>query len=61
MTAKEVVSLVEKAGWYKDRQRGSHAVFKHAERTGRVVVPMHHGDLPKGTLRDIVKKAGIKL
>jgi predicted RNA binding protein YcfA (HicA-like mRNA interferase family) len=60
MTAREVVEMIEHAGWRKDRQRGSHAVFKHAERSGRIVVPMHNGDLPKGTVRDILKKAGIQ-
>ncbi len=52
--------LLEENGWRKDRQRGSHAVFKHAERFGRIIVPMHNGDLPKGTLNDILKKAGVK-
>lgn len=59
MTARELVARIEAAGWRKDRQRGSHAVYKHAEKSGRLVVPMHPGDLPKGTLRDILKKAGL--
>ncbi|MBX7132344.1 MAG: type II toxin-antitoxin system HicA family toxin [Fimbriimonadaceae bacterium] len=60
MTAREVVDAIEQAGWRKDRQKGSHAVFKHDDRSGRIVVPMHQGDLPKGTVRDILKKAGIQ-
>jgi len=60
MTAKELVSLLESAGWSKDRQKGSHALFKHPRRNGRITVPMHAGDLPKGTLNDILKKAGLK-
>ena len=60
MTAREVVAKIEAAGWRLDRQRGSHAVFKHSEKPGMLVVPMHLGDLPKGTLRDIMKKAGLK-
>lgn len=60
MTAKEVVALLESAGWRKDRQKGSHAVFKHPDKTARITVPMHPGDLPKGTLNDILKKAGLK-
>ncbi|MBX3111620.1 MAG: type II toxin-antitoxin system HicA family toxin [Fimbriimonadaceae bacterium] len=39
---------------------GVHAVYKHASKPGRVVVPMHAGDLPKGTLNDILKKSGLK-
>jgi predicted RNA binding protein YcfA (HicA-like mRNA interferase family) len=60
MTAKELVAKLEAAGWRRDRQKGSHVVFKHPNRTGRVVVPLHHGDIPKGTLSDILKKAGLK-
>ncbi len=52
--------MLEASGWFKDRQRGSHAVYKHSARTGRIVVPIHPGDIPKGTLNDILKKAGLK-
>lgn len=48
------------AGWILDRPKGFHAVYKHASKPGRVVVPMHAGDLPKGTLNDILKKSGLK-
>jgi len=60
MTAREVVAKIEADGLAKDRQSGSHAVFKHPQRSGRVIVPMHPGDIPKGTLNDILKKAGLK-
>lgn len=40
-------------GFVLKRQRGSHAVFRHAD--GRtVVIPMHPDDLPPGTLRGIL-------
>jgi predicted RNA binding protein YcfA (HicA-like mRNA interferase family) len=60
MTAKEVESLLYANGWVKDRQKGSHSIFKHPLRSGRLVLPMHSGDVPKGTLNDIMKKAGLK-
>lgn len=60
MTAREVIALIETAGWRLDRQRGSHAVFKHESKDGHIVVPIHPGDIPKGTLNDILKKAGLK-
>jgi predicted RNA binding protein YcfA (HicA-like mRNA interferase family) len=60
ITAREVVALIEAAGWLRDRQKGSHAVFTHPSKSGRVVVPMHSGDIPKGTLNDILKRAGLK-
>jgi len=56
VTAKELVAILEQAGWVKDRQSGSHAIFKHPDKPGRLVVPMHSGDVPKGTMRSILKK-----
>lgn len=60
MTASEVVSRLKSDGWQLDRQRGSHAIYRHDMKPGIVVVPMHSGDIPKGTLNDILKKAGLK-
>ena len=60
MTAKELVALIEGVGRVKDRQKGSHAVYKDPSLSGRVIVPMHPGDEAKGTLNDIMKKAGLK-
>ena len=59
MTAREVVKRLNKEGWYEDRQNGSHRVFKHPDKPGdRVNVPIHNGDVSKGTLRNIYEDAG---
>lgn len=42
-----------------DRTKGSHHICYHPESKRRVVVPLHIGDLPKGTLSEILKQAGI--
>ncbi|MFV9631031.1 MAG: type II toxin-antitoxin system HicA family toxin [Methanosarcinales archaeon] len=42
-----------------DRVKGSHHIFYHPETKRRVVVPFHKKDLPKGTLLEILKQAGI--
>ena len=61
MTAKEVIRLLEKNGWSESRQRGSHKIFKHPDNPNNVAVPFHGDkDLKKGTLNDILKKAGLK-
>ena len=61
MTAKEVIRLLEKNGWSEARQSGSHKIFKHPTNPNNVSVPVHSSqDLKKGTLNDILKKAGIK-
>jgi len=61
MNAKEVIKLIEKAGWYEVAQKGSHKQFKHLEIKGRLTVPFHgKTDIKKGTLKSILKQAGLK-
>ncbi|HWG84885.1 MAG TPA: type II toxin-antitoxin system HicA family toxin [Deinococcales bacterium] len=51
--AREVVRRLERAGFRRERQRGSHLALRHPD--GRtVIVPMHAGDIPTGTLHNIV-------
>ena len=59
MTSKELVKLIKKDGWYLVGQKGSHAQFKHPIKKGRVTIPMHSGDLAKGTEKSILKHAGL--
>jgi len=55
----EVTRVLEKMGFARIRQSGSHAVYHHTD--GRwTTVPMHKGrDLGKGILRKILKDAKI--
>ena len=59
--AEEVVRVLEKLGFSRVRQSGSHAIFRHQD--GRwVTVPIYKGrDLGKGILRKILKDAGISV
>jgi mRNA interferase HicA len=50
---------LERAGWQFDRVKGSHHIFRHPDRPGRVVVPMHRRDLAKGTLNQIINGSGL--
>ncbi|WP_299311106.1 type II toxin-antitoxin system HicA family toxin [uncultured Halomonas sp.] len=50
---------LEAAGWVLDRIRGSHHVFKHPERSGAIPVPHPKKDLPRGTVHQIRKQAGL--
>lgn len=43
LEGKEVVSVLEKHGFFVERQRGSHCIVKHTD--GRAtVVPLHAGE-----------------
>ncbi len=60
MRAREVVRVLEKAGFYIHHQTGSHAQLKHRTRLGlRITVPCHSGDIPIGTLISIIRQAGL--
>ncbi len=61
MKVREVVRLLEKAGWIEIRSKGSHRHFRHPDRALVITVPGADGkDLAPGTLNDILKKAGLK-
>ncbi len=60
MTAKEVIKLIEEAGWKLYSVNGSHHQFKHPNRKGKVTVAIHKGDIPPGTLNSILKQAGLR-
>jgi len=61
MTSKQVEKLILNKDWFFVRQNGSHKIYKHKTITGIVVIPFHGSkDLPKGTLKSILKKSGVK-
>lgn len=60
-TPKRLVSLLKSHGFLLKRTRGSHFIFQHPDNKRRVIVPMHQKDLPKGTLHEIIKQAGISI
>lgn len=60
MTAKEILKELHADGWYEIGQRGSHLNLKHPTKPGKVTIPIHSGDLPRGTLSSILKQAGLK-
>ncbi|MBI4234387.1 MAG: type II toxin-antitoxin system HicA family toxin [Chloroflexi bacterium] len=55
----EVVRVLERVGFARRRQTGSHAVLVKSGLRRPVTVPMHTDDLPPGTLRAIIRQAGL--
>jgi predicted RNA binding protein YcfA (HicA-like mRNA interferase family) len=55
LPSKKVILILEKLGFKKIRQRGSHLFFRHAD--GRTtIVPIHKGeDIGRGLLQEIIK------
>jgi predicted RNA binding protein YcfA (HicA-like mRNA interferase family) len=59
--ASAFIRVIEKLGFPLDRQRGSHAIYKHPETMKRVVVAVHSGkDLKKKTLVGMLKDIGLE-
>jgi predicted RNA binding protein YcfA (HicA-like mRNA interferase family) len=57
---KQCIRALERAGFYIDHQTGSHARLFHRTRPElRVTVPTHSKDLPRGTLRNILRQADL--
>jgi mRNA interferase HicA len=55
----DLIRILRKHGFEFVRAKGSHQIFKNRTTGKMTVVPMHKGDLPKGTLLAIIKQAGI--
>lgn len=59
VTSKQLIKKLVRFGFVEDHQTGSHKVFYHPTTGKRAVVPVHMKDLPNGTLRAIIREAGI--
>jgi len=58
---RDIVKLIEQDGWYWKRSSGSHRVYKHLAKPGTVVIAYHGAkDIPEGTLKSILKQAGLE-
>jgi predicted RNA binding protein YcfA (HicA-like mRNA interferase family) len=56
---KDFIKVIEKLGFYFDRQNGSHAIYKNNQGQ-RVVVPIHSGkDIKQGTLMGMIQDIGL--
>ena len=60
VSGREAIRTLEKLGFEQVRQRGSHVILKRQTPRGDIgcVVPLHR-ELAIGTLRGILKQAGV--
>jgi predicted RNA binding protein YcfA (HicA-like mRNA interferase family) len=60
ITAAQLVAVLNREGWIKVRQSGSHMTFYHPKKSGLVIVPRHGNIILKpGTLKSALKQAGL--
>jgi predicted RNA binding protein YcfA (HicA-like mRNA interferase family) len=58
---RDLIKLLEQDGWYWKRTSGSHHIYKHPTKQETVVTAYHGAkDVPEGTLKSILKKAGLE-
>ena len=58
---KKIIRIIEQAGWFMVRRKGSHRQFKHHHKKGIVTIAGHLNDeLARGTFNSILKQAGLK-
>ena len=60
MTFKEMEKLLKADGWTLKSAVGSHFQYIQPTKSGKLTVPNHKGDIPKGTANSILKQAGLK-
>ena len=54
ISSKKCIKALEKIGFYKKRQEGSHIIMRRDTPFAQVVVP-NHSEIVKGTLRNIIR------
>ncbi|WP_201618347.1 type II toxin-antitoxin system HicA family toxin [Psychrobacter urativorans] len=59
MNSRDLMKIIQSDGWYLIRTTGSHHHFKHDKKLSLVTIPHPKKDLPKGTVKNILKQAGL--
>lgn len=60
VSGERAVRVFQKAGWVKDRQRGSHVILIKHGHPASLSVPQHREVTP-GTLRALIRAAGMSV
>ena len=61
VSGRNVVQALNKIGYEKDRQKGSHIVMRQVSHPHRRIVVPDHKEVAKGTLRAIIRHAGLTI
>ncbi len=60
LSGRACVNALEQAGFYQKRQHGSHIILRRDDPLAQLVVP-DHKELDRGTLRAIIRQAGLSV
>ena len=59
ISGREIVKAMSKLGYEFDRQRGSHIILRQTAAPHRRLTVPDHREVAKGTLRSIMREAGV--
>jgi len=59
MHSSKLIKMLKENGWYEVAVKGSYHQFKHLTKKVRVTVPHPMKNLPLGTVKNILKQAGL--
>ncbi len=59
-SGRQLVKALHRSGFVIDHQKGSHIFLHNLEKNISVIVP-NHKEIKKGTLNNIIKKAGLSI
>jgi predicted RNA binding protein YcfA (HicA-like mRNA interferase family) len=59
VSGSEAVKAFQKVGYEFDVQHGSHIILRHADPPHRRLSVPNHKELAKGTLRALIREAGL--
>ena len=59
-SGRECIRALEKLGFYFKRQEGSHVILRRDDPFAQASVPLHK-ELDRGTLRAIIRQAGLSV
>ena len=59
ISGKDLIKVFVKLGYEIDHQTGSHIILRHKDPPHRRLTVPNHNEIAKGTLRAIIKQAGL--
>lgn len=61
VSGRELLRALNKVGYGLDRQKGSHMILRQQEPPFRRITVPDHSEISKGTLRAIIRQAGLSV
>ena len=59
VTRRDLLWVFGRAGWTVAREGAEHTILTHPNSLMMLAVPRHRGDLKDGTVRSLIRKAGL--